>query len=118
MYSGHEEAVNTTQDQAEAEEEDTAAATEETQETEARGEKEKGSGGAGGGGGGAGGAVEPILRSSLLFACIYGRCGDISATVRAQALKILGDITTEQRDGVRALLRKIFSPDKPGQTGD
>ena len=98
MYS----ASNTAQHQAEAGEEDTAPAAEEEEGTVARGEN----------GGEVAGGAQPSLRCSLLFACIYGRCGDISATVRAQALKILGDITTEQRAGVRALLEKIFSPDK------
>ena len=36
------------------------------------------------------------LSISFLFACVFGRCGDSSASVRAQALKTLGDITTEQ----------------------
>ena len=40
-------------------------------------------------------SIEP-LSINFLFACVFGRCGDSSASVRAQALKTLGDITTEQ----------------------
>ena len=36
----------------------------------------------------------------------------MSASVRAQALKILGDITTDQTPAVRELLNDIFAPDK------
>ena len=51
--------------------------------------------------------------TSFLFACIYGRCEDVSSSVRAQALKILGDITTDHTPAVRELITKIFAPDKP-----
>ena len=52
------------------------------------------------------------LSTSFLFACIYGRCGDVSPSVRTQALKSLGDITTEQSQEVRQIISRIFSPDK------
>ena len=52
------------------------------------------------------------ISDSFLFACIYGRCADISASVRAQALKTLGEITGEQAQGVKKVLDTIFSPDK------
>ena len=52
------------------------------------------------------------LTNSFLFACIFGRCGDGSASVRAQALKTLGDITTDQSDEVKEVITKIFSPGK------
>eukprot|EP00092_Neocalanus_flemingeri_P019653 GFUD01021285.1.p1 GENE.GFUD01021285.1~~GFUD01021285.1.p1 ORF type:complete len:1759 (-),score=675.16 GFUD01021285.1:47-5323(-) len=52
------------------------------------------------------------ISNSFLFACIYGRCGDISASVRAQALKTLGDITGEQTGGVKEVLDTIFSQGK------
>ena len=52
------------------------------------------------------------LSTSFLFACIYGRCGDVSPSVRTQALKSLGDITTEQSQEVRQIITTIFAPDK------
>ena len=57
-------------------------------------------------------AVLPLLSNSFLFACIYGRCADASASVRAQALKSLGDITTEQSQGVKEVISKIFASGK------
>ena len=81
------------------------AEAEEGDEAGERGEKEKTSG--------------PVVQNQtaaisnkFLFAAIYGRCGDVSASVRAQALKILGDITTDQTPAVRELLNDIFAPDK------
>ena len=52
------------------------------------------------------------LSTSFLFACIYGRCGDVSPSVRTQALKSLGDITTEQSQEVKQIITKIFAEDK------
>ena len=52
------------------------------------------------------------LSTSFLFACIYGRCGDVSPSVRTQALKSLGDITTEQSQEVKQIITKIFAPEK------
>merc|ERR1719443_2453480 len=52
------------------------------------------------------------LSTSFLFACIYGRCGDVSPSVRTQSLKSLGDITTEQSQEVRQIITTIFAPDK------
>ena len=57
-------------------------------------------------------ASQQPVTNSYLFACIFGRCGDSSASVRAQALKTLGDITTDQNDGVKDVINKIFAPDK------
>ena len=52
------------------------------------------------------------ISNSFLFASIYGRCGDISASVRAQALNTLGEITGEQADSVKEVLDTIFAQDK------
>ena len=52
------------------------------------------------------------LSISFLFACIFGRCGDVSPSVRTQALKSLGDITTEQSQEVREIISRIFALDK------
>jgi len=52
------------------------------------------------------------ILNSFLFVSIYGRCGDISASGRAQAPKILGEITGEQPDRVKEVLNTISAQDK------
>ena len=84
---------------------------------EARGEREKGAGGNPGAEDGESSPRPSAPRQqpptvSFLFAVIYGRCGDVSASVRTQALKSLGDITTEQSPEVREVITRIFSADK------
>ena len=52
------------------------------------------------------------ISNSFLFACICGRCGDVSASERAHTLKTLGGITGDQGRGVKDVLDTIFSQDK------
>ena len=54
-------------------------------------------------------AAPPSVSRALLFVCVYGRCSDISPSVRSAALKTLADITAEQSGGVQQLLQQIFT---------
>ena len=54
-------------------------------------------------------AAPPSVSRALLFVCVYGRCSDISPSVRSAALKTLADITAEQTGGVQQLLQQIFT---------
>jgi len=55
-----------------------------------------------------------VFSPKFLFATIYGRCADVSASTRAHALKTLGEITADGGSVTSDIVKELLSDEREG----
>merc|ERR1719319_1355457 len=59
-------------------------------------------------------AEAPVVPPAAMFACVFGRCSDVSPSVRSAALKTLAEMT-EGGGAAAALLAEVLASDAQGE---